>query len=379
MNLRDLPDIDFVSIDKEVVVNRLLSLFTKITGRELSRADPVRLFILVIASVVILLLQRINETGKQNMLAYAEGNNLDHIGALVGVSRIKAKKAGATMRINLSTSAENRTIPKGTRFSTRDNVLFESTADVLVLDGYTTVDLTVACVEAGNIGNGYTPGMISTIVDRLPYIDTVENITTSDGGADVEDDDHLRQRIHEAPESFSCAGSSGAYAYHAKAVSTEIENVLVVAPEPGNVVVYPIMKGGLLPSEEIIKAVTSALSNKYVRPLTDHVLVKAPLEKQYDISLTYYINSNDRDRVLTIKQNVEIAIQEYITWQRSVVGRDINPSELTRRIMSAGAKRVEITSPVYTKVKSGHEEEGYDVEIAINKNQNVTFGGYEDE
>lgn len=379
MNIKDLPDIDFVNISKDIVVSRLQTLYTKITKRTLGRADPVQLFILTIASIVILLLNRMNNIGKQNMLAYAAGDNLDHIGVLVGVTRLPAQKASATVRLTLSTDVGNRSIPKGTRFSTKENIIFETVEDALVLDGYKTIDLSVACTEYGVIGNGFTQGMITTIIDRLPYVSSVTNITVSDGGADVESDDHLRQRIHEAPESFSCAGARGAYEYFTKKVSTNIESVLVISPMPGEVVVYPVMKNGVMPTDELLTQVNVALSDKRVRPLTDKVSVKAPAQKAYDINLTYYINTDDRDRILTIQQAVELAVQDYIIWQRSVVGRDINPSELTRRVMEAGVKRVVVTSPTFTHVKSGSTSDNYAVELAINRTKTVAFGGYEDE
>lgn len=72
MNVSQLPDIDFVGADKENVVSYLMKTYTAITGRTLGKADPVRLFILVIASVVIMLLNKINYTGKQNLLKYAK-------------------------------------------------------------------------------------------------------------------------------------------------------------------------------------------------------------------------------------------------------------------------------------------------------------------
>lgn len=50
-----------------------MDVYTAVTGRTLAKADPVRLFILVIASVVIMLLNKINYTGKQNLLKYAKG------------------------------------------------------------------------------------------------------------------------------------------------------------------------------------------------------------------------------------------------------------------------------------------------------------------
>ena len=64
MKVTDLPNIEFVDANKEVVEAKLLALYTATTGRSLSRADPIRLFILVIANAVILLLNAINESAK---------------------------------------------------------------------------------------------------------------------------------------------------------------------------------------------------------------------------------------------------------------------------------------------------------------------------
>lgn len=75
------------------------------------------------AAVIVLLLNKINEAGKQNLLRYANGNNLDHLGALVGVERIPATAAVTTMQVTLSAEMGNSTvIPAGTRFTADDKV-----------------------------------------------------------------------------------------------------------------------------------------------------------------------------------------------------------------------------------------------------------------
>lgn len=56
---------------------------------------------------------------------------------------------------------------------------------------------------------------------------------------------------------------------------------------------------------------------------------------------------------------------------KSKLGRDINPSELISRIIMAGAKRVEITSPVYTKIEP--------TQVAILESNNSSLGEIEDE
>lgn len=379
MKLSELPEVNFVDTNKDVVVARLMALYTKITKRTLSRADPIRLFILVVASVVVMLLNKFNEIGKQNLLAYANGENLDHIGVVTGVVRLGKQAATTTMRLQLSLSDRSRVIPKGTRFSTADNVIFATIEDTLIETGAKTVDVKATCTEVGDKGNGFTAGMITTIIDRLPYMVSATNITTSTGGADMEDDAHFRQRIHEAPESFSCAGAVGAYEYHTKKVSTNIADVRVTSPQPGHVVVYPVLADGALAGDELLTVIQAALSDKYMRPLTDRVAVKAPTVKSYDVDITYYLFSGDRDRAVSIQNAVNAAVDDYILWQKSAAGRDVNPSELTRRIMQAGAKRVEVRSPVFAHVKNGTEEDSYEVELAVNQTKSITYGGYEDE
>lgn len=380
MKLGDLPEISFTDVNKDVVVATIMKQYKEITGRTLGKADPVRLFLLVIANVIILLLNKINEVGKQNLLAYARGENLDHIGAALGVARLEPMAATTTMKLTLSAVRNSAvTIPKGIRFTAGDAVVFATNEDVILTEGKLSVEVKATCLQAGDVGNGYLVGTITELMDPLPYVAKVENITISEGGANMEDDERFRLRIHEAPESFSCAGSVGAYEYHTKKVSSLIESATVVSPEPGEVVVYPVLEGGNLPQEELKGKVLDALNDRYVRPLTDKVTIGTPTEKRYTINIKYFIAKKDMANLARIKERVEKAVDEYIVWQKSMVGRDINPSELTYRVMSAGAKRVEVTAPVFTKVKSGDKSDGYIVEIAINSGKTVTYGGLEDE
>ena len=56
-------------------------------------------------------------------------------------------------------------------------------------------------------------------------------------------------------------------------------------------------------------------------------------------------------------------------WQKEVIGRDINPSELVRCIMEAGAKRVEIKQPVFQNINH--------TELAQCNTQTIKYGGLE--
>lgn len=98
----------------------------------------------------------------------------------------------------------------------------------------------------------------------------MENVTLSFGGADIESDDRLRDRIILAPESFSVAGPKGAYIYWAKTAHQNIIDVAVESPEPGTVNVYPLMKDGVL-TVEVKSLVEEVLNNDKRRPLCDLV------------------------------------------------------------------------------------------------------------
>lgn len=376
----NLPEINFVTADKEVVENEVFALYTTITGRKLAPADPIRLFLLAITNIVILLLNRINDTGKQNLLAYARGANLDHIGIALGVERLQATGAVTTMKLTASMARpEGIAIPKGTRFTSGDGAFFALTEPYYLSANETSILIKAVCTEASVKGNGYPIGSITTLVDPIPYIASVTNTTISEGGADVETDDAFRERIREAPESFSCAGAEGAYEFFTKKASALISSVKVVSPKPGDVVVYPGLVSGEIAKAEILTLVETALTDKKVRPLTDNVSVKAPIAKNYSINLQYYIDSDNAYYADTIKARVDEAVTDYTKWQSGKVGRDIIPSELIRRIMEAGAKRVTVTSPIFTVVKDGRKEDGYQVELAQCTGKTITYGGVEHE
>ena len=369
--LDNLADIVFVDADADEVESYVIGRYEAITGRTLAKGDPVRLFLLTITALIVLLLNKINETGKQNLLRYATGDNLDHLGALVGVERIPAKAAVTTMRVKLSAQLQTATIiPSGTRFTAGDNVFFALDAPLVIEAGTTIADGSATCLTKGELGNGYVVGQLKTLVDPVPYVDSVVNVTVSEGGAEIQSDDSYREDIRLAPENFSTAGPEGAYIYHAKRASSKITDVTVWSPEAGKVEVRPLLAGGKLPGEEMLQQVKATLNDKTVRPLTDNISVLAPEKVSYSINLTYYIASANKTQATAIQNAVNAAVDDYVLWQKSKLGRDINPSELIVRVMAAGAKRVAVTAPAFTATT--------DTQVAVCSTKTVTLGGIED-
>lgn len=376
--LDSLPDISFVTTDVETLLNNMVAeyeaAYLEQTGetKTLQKGDPVRIWIYAQALRLFQAYQLIDFSAKQNLLKYSAGNYLDNLGARYGSkgARLPAAKAVTTVRYSLSAVQSNAvTIPAGNRSSPGDNIFFATKVVAEIAAGQTYIDVAVECTEAGTAGNGFTPGQIKILVDPIPYVASVSNTVTSQGGSDVEDDDNYRERLFLLPESFSVAGPSEAYEYFAKQYSSAIADVKVSTPSAGTVDVRFILQDGEIPDGTLISEVEAYLNDRKRRPLTDSLTVQAPTTVSYDITLTYYINQDDSGLALSIQAAVGAAVTEFTTWQKSKIGRDINPSELTTMIIQAGAKRVVITSPEYTVIT--------DTQLAIVDTVTVTYGGLE--
>lgn len=366
----NLPELNFVEVDAEKMLDSAKKICEGILNRELGRADPLLVFLKSMIAIILQQQLLIDEIAKQNLLYYSTGAALEHLGALVGVSRLPASTATCTCQVTLS-AAMNKTIiiPAGTRVTSGDNVYFALDSDLIFLAGETSKTAKFTCAESGITGNNYQPGDLKKIVDPRPFLLSIENITASDGGADVEDDESLRQRIAIAPESFSTAGPTGAYEYFTKQASNLITDVCISSENPGEVDVYFLQEGGNLPSPEVISLVEAALNDRKVRPLTDFVVVKSPEIINYDIDLTYFISTEDSSTAALIQEKVNRAVEDFILWQKSKIGRDINKTELEYKIRLAGAKRVEIISPTFQTVEYN--------QVAVADVVNVNFAGLE--
>lgn len=371
-NLQDVTFIDDFEVDDilKQMIQDFQEKYQEITGDSitLAKSDPYRLILQACSLQQYQMLKFLDEMGKQNLLKYAEGVFLDQIGALRGVKRLQGNKATTTIRFNLEEAREDVTaIPKGVRVAAGDSY-FETTEYAEIEPGNTYADVIAECTEVGIAGNNFAPGEVNAIVDSVAFIASAVNLTKTTGGADVESDENFSDRIYLAPSSYSVAGPADAYRYFAKECNAEITDVSVTSPSAG-VVDVRFTVGGKIPTEEEMKEVLEYLSADTRRPLTDKVVVNAPDVKGYNISLKYWIGEEKKNIAIQIKEQIEQAIESYKEWQSGELGRDINPSELIYRIIQAGAKRVEVTAPIFTQVG--------DTELAVPSNTNAVYGGVE--
>ena len=88
----------------------------------------------------------------------------------------------------------------------------------------------------------------------------------------------------------------------------------------------------------------------------------------YTATAKYYISSDDTAEINAIKSRVESAYADYLVWQKAVLGRAINPDELRRRLLTAGANRVDLSSPQWTALDD-------DQVAAESTSSALTYGG----
>lgn len=376
--IENYPDISFIenetlesAIDKTEAF--YIEKWKELTGEDivLHDTDEERILLRAIAYIFYQACQYTDNAGKMNLLKYSMDGFLDNIAARTGLARMEAQPAVVTVKFTLSEAqATDYTIPEGTRVSgtNLEDLYFAVDEDTVIPTGETEALCKCTCTTSGEDGNGIEPGEIDELVDTLPFIDSVESTTLSDGGADEEDDDTLAERIFLAPSEYSTCGTEDSYIFHAKSASTLVNDVSVSSPEPCYLTVTITSKTGM-PTQELIDIVTTYLNDPIRKKLTDRITVTGPDAVSFDIDVTYYISYDNQKYEETIKDQVEAAVNEYIAWQTTRIGRNINPSKLIQMIVDAGANRATVTYPEHTTVEAN--------ELAVLGTKTVTYGGLE--
>lgn len=348
--------------------------YTELTGKKitLAKADPNRMILYAAALQIYQGFVNIDKAGKMNYLKYTSGDYLDNLCALKGIKRSQGSAAQTMLRFTLSAEQTSAvTIPMGTRATDGNENYFFTTEVAEIPIGDMTVDVPAESASVGTEANDIEIGEIKTLVDYIPYVESVSNITKTQGGSGVEDDDALKERFYLAPSGYSVAGSEAAYEYWTKAYNTGIIDVRVTSPEPCVVKIYVLLEGGKIPEELFLSELEDYLADENIRPLTDQVSVCAPERRMYNVSLRYYVTRSNASNAVSIQSKVEQAIENYIAWQCEKIGRDINPDMLVQNIIAAGAKRVEISDPIYQAIGASA--------IAQMADKTVIYGGIEDD
>ena len=378
--LYNLPEISFIEgITYEGILNEMVADFetkyTEETGRKikLRPGDKEHIHLRVLAGQYYQMYQQLDYAAKMNLLKYSKGDFLKHLGAFKKTFIQDPRAAAVKVRFTLSEVRKDVIyIPEGTRVTAGDGVYFATDDYAEVAAGESYADVTCTCETAGDIGNNYQPGTIEIIVDPVPYVKSVVNVTKSDGGSGEESEESFRERIFLAPSSYSVAGPADAYEYWVKQYNNAaIEDVKIYEPVEAVVDIRILLQGGALPSETFCSGCLQYLKDNPIIPLTDNNYVLPPDVVGYDLKATYYISRSDINNVKSIQDSIEAAKDTYLNWQRTKIGRDLNPDALIEFVRAAGGKRCVIESPVFTVIP--------ETSVAQEKTVEFVYGGIEDD
>ncbi|EOW2077601.1 baseplate J/gp47 family protein [Vibrio mimicus] len=267
-----LPEPEIIRPDFDSALASLKERYNAETGHYPTLNDPETAHLEQIAYEKNEVIDAINYESKQNLPAFASGARLEHLAALVGAGeRLDESRASTVIQLNFSAPHAAAVVPQGWQVMAVDNkTIFECMQEYIVKPTDTVVLANFECTTKGVGGNGFIAGQISTIVsDDIIGLQSVENITTSQGGAPAEDDDAYAYRIWLAPSSWSACGPYDAYEFFALSASSAIGSVSIWNPAPNEVYISAILLDGTLPEQPIKDAILAQCSGEKRVPMGD--------------------------------------------------------------------------------------------------------------
>lgn len=167
----------------------------------------------VIAEMFSQVYKDITKVYESDKVEFASGEDLDNIGAIVGVHRPQATYAEVICNFSInSTIEEPINIPKGVIVSTNSGIEYSTLEPIYIPPGETNVNVT---------SRALTPGMSSKIIEHTinkvisdtGVTLTVDNPTSSSGGTEAYTDDEYRYLLLNWNK-IHLKGSLEAYEYY---------------------------------------------------------------------------------------------------------------------------------------------------------------------
>jgi len=380
-DLDNLPEIDFlgdmgISLGaiQEDMVTDYQDEYLEVTGKEaaLYPGNPVRLMLNVVAGQIFQAYKFMEYTFKQNFIKYMDETVLKNWGATIGFAGSSLKAAVCTLEFGINSALGfDVHIPAGTKATAGDDIYFSSDNSCVIKAGETSVQVKATCTQEGTAGNSYMPGQINVLAEPVLNIGTVKNTDISAGGRDDYTLEERRALTYMFPSAYSVAGPEDAYIFWTKKFSEDIVSVNIITDNAtATVIIYIMLSGGNVPDEDYCAKVLDYLKGLKTFPDTDKVIVCPPETVSYNFKAKYYISSENRDTESTIIKSVNEAARDFISINHENMGYDINPDIFTEYARVAGAKRVETTSPVYTKINPG--------QVAVCTGFSLEYCGMED-
>ncbi len=159
-----------------------------------------------------------------------------------------------------------------------------------------------------------------------------------------ESDSDLRKRTQLAPQGYSVAGPEGAYISHALNADGRVLDASATSPSPCHVVVTILSRlGDGTAPQDLIDAVSAALTADNVRPLTDLVTVQSAQIVTYRVRARIYTFPGPDSAVVIAEARANL--DKYIA-ESHRLGREVTLSAIYAALHVVGVERVELLEPL---------------------------------
>ncbi|MDA8449847.1 baseplate J/gp47 family protein [Acidovorax sp. GBBC 3332] len=343
----------FIDRDPQQVVEDLVAQYEAMTGRTLYPAQIERLIIDLVAYRESLTRELIQDTALQNLVAFARAPFLDHLGALLGVDRLPAGKAHATVRMEFTAAtARALPLPAGWRVELPSGQVFAADSAGEIPAGALAYEFAASAQDAGVQTNGWPPSLLRAVDDAPAALAALRTTTTTRGGMDAETDERYRQRVKLAPEAFSY-GSEHRYRLTALSVAPSLRDVRVWSPRPDGSINVVLLGADGVPGPETVAQVQAALDAPRGRMLGDRITVSAAVPVDYAISVRVDVAAGYvSDLVLA---GVEQRLRAWAAQQAGRLGGDLVPAQIVAAGGGvAGVYDLQVLAPAQ-RVLQAHE------------------------
>lgn len=158
---------------------------------------------------------------------------------------------------------------------------------------------------------------------------------------ELESDTDFRNRVALKPESYSTAGPTEAYIFHARTASGQVKSATATSPQPGTTVVTILSRtDDGMPTQDLLDTVYAALDDEEIRPLSEEVIVQAAEIIEYSLAVELFIYSGPDNSL--VESAAESALQAY-TQAAHVLDENISMSALDKAAHQPGVQHANIT------------------------------------
>jgi phage-related baseplate assembly protein len=156
-------------------------------------------------------------------------------------------------------------------------------------------------------------------------------------------DADFRTRLALKPESYSVAGPTGAYLFHALSASGQVKSASVTSPHGGTTEVFILSRTGSgVPDQALLDVVAAALNDESIRPLSEEVIVSPAEVVNYTIDVSLILYPGPSGEI--VLQAAQTALAKLAAAQHRCDG-DVIDTAIDAAAHQTGVKKVIKNSP----------------------------------